>query len=103
MENDFRNRVLAVVRRIPAGQTRSYAEVAAVAGRPRAWRAVGNILKMNHDLTVPCHRVIRADDRLGGYNRGPRQKASRLRREGAVWRQPGREPHSGGIFAENRV
>lgn len=46
----------------------TYGEVAKYAGNPRAARAVGVILKGNRDESVPCHRVIRANGRLGGYN-----------------------------------
>lgn len=66
----FRERVLAVVRNIPLGETRTYREVAFAAGNLRAARAVGSILHTNHDPSVPCHRVVRSDGTLGGYNRG---------------------------------
>lgn len=62
----------------------SYRQVAAAAGRPRAYRAVGNILKWNYDPAIPCHRVIRADSQPGGYNRGTAQKVEMLKREGAL-------------------
>jgi len=63
----FAARVLAVVRRIPAGRVATYGDVAALAGRPRAWRAVGNVMRTCDDATVPCHRVVAAGGRLGGY------------------------------------
>ncbi|MDE2021735.1 MAG: MGMT family protein [Patescibacteria group bacterium] len=81
----FRERVFAVVRTIPKGQTMTYTQVAALAGSPRAYRAVGNILHTNFDSTIPCHRVIRADGTPGGYNRGTKQKRKLLKREG-VWK-----------------
>lgn len=77
----FRNKVFAVVRRIPRGKTLTYKQVAEAAGRPRAYRAVGNILNTNYDPTIPCHRVIRSDGKTGGYNRGPALKKKRLREE----------------------
>lgn len=80
----FRERVLAVVRDIPAGETLTYREVAARAGNPRACRAAGNILHANFDPTIPCHRVVRADGGTGGYNRGAGRKAELLRQEGAL-------------------
>ena len=80
-EKTFRDRVLEVVRRIPRGRVLTYREVAAVAGRPRAYRAVGNILNRNRDPKVPCHRVIKSDGRIGGYNRGVRQKKMMLGKE----------------------
>lgn len=66
----FTEAVYAVVRNIPKGEVLTYKEVAEKAGRPKAWRAVGNILNKNYDVNIPCHRVIRSDGRLGGYNRG---------------------------------
>ncbi len=95
----FEERVYAVVRRIPRGQTRSYRWVAARLGNPGLARAVGNALHRNpwpfplnsptHQPTnaptfVPCHRVIRSDGTLGGYALGSAQKRARLRREGAI-------------------
>jgi O-6-methylguanine DNA methyltransferase len=69
-ENNFSERVRAVVRKIPAGKTMSYKEVAVAAGKPLAARAVARIMAANYDPDVPCHRVIRSDGSLGGYNRG---------------------------------
>ncbi len=66
----FAERVRDVVRQIPKGETKSYKEVAAVAGSAGAARAVGMIMKNNYDPSVPCHRVIRSDGKMGGYNRG---------------------------------
>jgi len=66
--SDFTRAVLAEVRRIPPGQTRSYGEVAAALGRPRAARAVGQALARNPvPLLVPCHRVVSRQGRLGGF------------------------------------
>ncbi len=81
MSTEFSRRVLAVVEQIPKGRTVSYKEVAEKAGRPRAYRAVGNILSKNTDPTIPCHRVIRSDGKIGGYNRGAAQKKILLTRE----------------------
>ena len=83
---DFGKKIYAVVRRIPKSKTLTYKEVACRAGRPGAYRAVGNILSTNHDPTIPCHRVIRTDGKPGGYNRGARMKIRRLRKEGAILR-----------------
>lgn len=80
----FRDDVHAVVKNIPTGDTLTYKEVAARAGRPNAYRAVGNILNMNYDPSIPCHRVVRSDGMPGGYNRGASQKVARLREEGAA-------------------
>jgi O-6-methylguanine DNA methyltransferase len=81
----FSEQVRAVVRNIPPGQVMTYREVAIAAGNPKAARAVANVMAANHDPDVPCHRVIRSDGSLGGYNRGgTRAKASLLRQEGVV-------------------
>ena len=83
-DRDFTHRVFAVVKKIPRGTVLTYKEVARRAGNERASRAVGNILKTNYDLAVPCHRVIRSDGTLGHYNRGARQKERMLKEEGAI-------------------
>ena len=80
----FHSKVLSIVRKIPKGETLTYKEVAQRAGNPRAFRAVGNILNKNHDPSIPCHRVIRSDGKIGGYNRGARQKTALLKKEGAL-------------------
>ncbi len=84
MTKIFKEKVFEVVRKIRKGRTLTYKQVAEMAGSPRAYRAVGNILKGNHDPKIPCHRVIRSDGKLGGYNRGFRKKKIILMREGAV-------------------
>ncbi|NBD74370.1 methylated-DNA--[protein]-cysteine S-methyltransferase [Patescibacteria group bacterium] len=66
----FRDRVRSVVAGIPRGETLTYGAVALAAGNPRAARAVASIMARNVDPAVPCHRVVRADGTLGGYNRG---------------------------------
>ncbi len=78
----FAERVLSVVRNIPRGKTLTYKEVAKHAGRPKAYRAVGNILKKNYNQKIPCHRVIRSNGKLGGYNRGANKKRALLKKEG---------------------
>lgn len=80
---NFKERVLSVVQKIPKGKTLSYGEVAYGAGYPGAARAVGTLMAHNHDTTVPCHRVIRADGKVGEYNDGgPKAKLQRLLAEG---------------------
>ncbi|HYF10491.1 MAG TPA: MGMT family protein [Candidatus Paceibacterota bacterium] len=78
----FAERVRAVVKDIPKGKTMTYKEVALKAGSPGAFRAVGNIMSRNQDPKVPCHRVLRSDGKLGGYNGGIERKIARLRAEG---------------------
>lgn len=81
----FTERVRAVVREIPRGQFLTYKQVAQRAGNPNAARAVGMIMSKNFDPEIPCHRVIRSDGKLGGYNRGGLDaKLERLRKEGAL-------------------
>lgn len=70
----FADDVRAAVRSIPRGEVRSYKEVAAAIGHRGAARAVANVMANNYDLSVPCHRVICSDGRLGGYNRGGEAK-----------------------------
>lgn len=80
--SDFERDVLAATRRIPAGQIRPYGWIAREAGRPRAVRAVGSVLGRNPvPLLIPCHRVVRADGRLGDYMFGPAHKEDLLRAE----------------------
>lgn len=79
----FQQRVWEELRRIPAGETRSYGELAAALGNPKASRAVGGANGANHvAVLIPCHRVIAADGTLGGYAYGLEIKAELLRREG---------------------
>ena len=83
----FSDRVRRAVRKIPKGETRTYKEVAYAVGSPSAARAVGNVMKNNFDMTVPCHRVVRSDGTVGGYNRGGYlRKREILREEGAITR-----------------
>ena len=72
------------MRKIPRGKTLAYGEVARMAGNAGAARAVGTIMRNNFDKSIPCHRVIRADGKLGSYNRGgERAKRKLLKQEGA--------------------
>jgi len=80
----FSEKVFKVVSKIPRGKILTYKEVARRAGSPNAYRAVGNILNTNHDPKIPCHRVIRSDGTLGGYNRGHANKVKILRKEGVL-------------------
>ena len=77
----FSQKVLEIVRDIPKGQTMTYAHVAVLAGNPKAARAVGTIVSKNYNPEIPCHRVIRSDGQLGGYNRGLERKAALLELE----------------------
>lgn len=80
----FRAKVLTAVRRIPAGRVATYGDVAAAAGSPRASRAVGNIMRECRLAGVPCHRVIAAGGRLGGFGGNLQLKRELLRAEGIL-------------------
>ncbi len=80
----FADKVRDVVRKIPKGKVLTYKEVAKNAGSEKAVRAVGNILSKNFDPNIPCHRVIRSDGGMGGYNRGVKNKITILKKEGAI-------------------
>jgi O-6-methylguanine DNA methyltransferase len=80
----FSRRVLTVVRNIPPGRVATYGDVASMAGRPRAARAVGNIMKNCSRRDVPCHRVIAAGGRLGGYGGSESLKRALLVAEGVT-------------------
>lgn len=84
-DSQFVARVRIIVAKIPKGKTMTYGEVAAAAGNPRAARAVGYIMSKNYDPKIPCHRVVRADGKVGDYNRGgAARKMKLLREEGAI-------------------
>lgn len=89
----FQRKVYEIVKRIPRGKVLSYKAVAKLAGSPRAWRAVGNILRhsaelsrshKNQDPKIPCHRVIKSDGKVGGFRYGQKRKASLLKKEGVL-------------------
>ena len=81
----LKENVFAVTKKIPKGKTMTYKEVAVKVGKPRAFRAVASILATNFDPSIPCHRVIRSDGGMGGYNRGGvKKKLEILKREGAI-------------------
>ena len=81
----FRDRVYKVVKKIPKGKVLTYKEVATKAGSPNAARAVGNFMKSNFDKSIPCHRVVRSDGKVGDYNRGGREaKIKILKAEGYI-------------------
>jgi AraC family transcriptional regulator of adaptative response/methylated-DNA-[protein]-cysteine methyltransferase len=79
----FQEAVWRELRKIPAGETRRYAEIAAAIGQPKAVRAVGTANGDNHvAVLIPCHRVIRSDGSLGGYAGGLDRKRKLLAAEG---------------------
>ena len=79
----FQRRVWEALRAIPYGETRTYSEIAAAVGSPRASRAVGMACHRNPVLLfVPCHRVVAAGGRLGGFACGSETKQFLLTLEG---------------------
>lgn len=78
----FQKKVYEVVKKIPRGKVLSYAQVSWRLGSRGSARAVGNALNKNHDKAVPCHRVIRSDGRVGGFNGGTAKKIKLLEAEG---------------------
>lgn len=87
---EFQRRVLDRCRRIPFGQTMSYAELADAVGSPGAARAIGQTMSINRvSIIVPCHRVVASGGKLGGYSAGDgrRLKARLLALEDVAMRR----------------
>lgn len=83
---EFQRRVWAALRKIPAGATASYGEIAAQIGQKGAARAVGIANNRNRiAIVIPCHRVIGANGALVGYGGGLERKLWLLRHEGAMF------------------
>lgn len=80
----FQEKVCRIVKKIPKGRVLTYKEVAQRAGRPGAWRAAGNILNKNRDKKIPCHRVIKSNGKIGGYNQGIKKKIALLKKENVL-------------------
>jgi methylated-DNA-[protein]-cysteine S-methyltransferase len=69
MMTGFQRRVVRLCRMIPYGQTKTYGQLAALAGAPGAARAVGNVMRTNRvPILVPCHRVVGCGGSLGGFS-----------------------------------
>jgi O-6-methylguanine DNA methyltransferase len=79
---NFKDKVYRVVKKIPRGKVLTYKKVAKLVNRPRAWRAVGNILSKSSG--IPCHRVTRSDGKVSGYNQGIKKKIALLKKEGLI-------------------
>lgn len=78
----FQESVWQELRKIPEGETRSYADIAAAIGKPKAVRAVGSANGANHvAVLIPCHRVVRSDGTMGGYAYGTEIKERLLEKE----------------------
>lgn len=84
-DSRFTARVITAVRRIPPGRVATYGDVAEAAGKPRAWRAVGNIMRNCSGRDVPCHRVVASGGQLGGYGGNTAMKRALLQAEGVLF------------------
>lgn len=83
----FYEKVYRVVAKIPKGKVLTYADVAARAGNPGAFRAVGTAMRKNDNTKkVPCHRVVGSDGRMHGYayGKGIVTKIAKLKKEGVI-------------------
>ena len=81
----FQQRVWQALRQIPAGQTRSYRQIAEALGQPQASRAVARACADNPlAVLIPCHRIVRSDGNLSGYRWGIERKQALLSGESAV-------------------
>jgi len=79
----FQQKVLRAASAIPRGKISTYQRIAKQIGKPKAVRAVGRALANNpFPLIIPCHRVIRSDGSLGGYQGGLKMKRALLKKEG---------------------
>ncbi len=89
----FQRMVWKELQRIPYGETRTYGQIAAALGRPKAARAVANACASNPTpLVVPCHRVVRSDGTLGGHRWGSFREEALLEREKARGLSSARTP-----------
>ena len=86
----FREKAFSIVKKIPRGKTLTYKKVAQKAGSPKAWRTVGNILNKNRNPNIPCHRIVKSDGKIGGYNKGTKRKTSLLKKEGVKFNKYGK-------------
>ena len=83
MPTRFEKQVLEAVRRVPRGKLATYKQIAKIIKKPKSQTAVGNALEKNpYPIKIPCHRVIRADGKVGGYEWGKARKIELLRKEG---------------------
>jgi O-6-methylguanine DNA methyltransferase len=83
----FVRRVLVAVSRVPPGRAATYGDIARIAGRPRAARAVGRIMSAAANPGLPYHRIVAAGGRIGGYGGRIQMKIALLVAEGLVVRR----------------
>lgn len=87
----FQQKVIMEERTIPRGEVRSYGLIARRIGVPGAARAAGNALAANpFPLVIPCHRAVRSDGGIGGFQGGPVMKRALLEMEGIIFNPSGR-------------
>jgi O-6-methylguanine DNA methyltransferase len=102
--SEFEIDVLSAIRKIPRGEVRPYRWVAAAVGRPKAIRAVGNVMARNPiPLLLPCHRVVPNAGGLGNYGWGPQMKRRLLQAEGAPVEELDRLEKEGVRFIGSRT
>jgi methylated-DNA-[protein]-cysteine S-methyltransferase len=88
--SEFQQEVLRAEHEIPRGAVSTYQRIARYVGRPRGARAVGNALAMNpFPIIIPCHRAIRTDLTIGGYQGGIKMKRTLLQMEGIDFNETG--------------
>jgi len=90
VDNYFKNKVYQLVRSIPKGKVATYGQLARLAGKPKAARAVGVFMKNNPDAPqIPCHRVVASDGSLTGYSvkGGINKKKKILLDEGVIFKK----------------
>lgn len=83
----FEEKVYNITMKIPRGRVATYTQIARAIGKPKAVRAVGQALSKNFLRSIPCHRVICQNGKVGGYNRGLFAKIRWLKSEGIDVRQ----------------
>lgn len=88
MKNSFKLQVYELVKKIPKGKVMTYGQIAKKIGRPKAARAVGNILHQNISLQVPCHRVINRKGRIACHfaHGGEKKQRQLLLKEGVKFK-----------------
>lgn len=80
---NFNQKIYQITKKIPKGQITTYKAIAKKLNS-KAYRAVGNALNKNTDKNIPCHRVIRSNGEIGGYNKGTQNKIKILKKEGII-------------------
>lgn len=84
MSPGFKEKVYNAAKQISKGRVATYKVIAHAIGKPKAARAVGNVLNKNYLKEVPCHRIICSDGRVGGFNGGTELKIKKIKEEGVV-------------------